>query len=85
MRPTPSKMRMNDMVTIDTIVFEIVRGGGHLEPPPHGLLAFSNSPDQNQLATSHKLIFDKIVYCTHSHLRFNDKVNENDIALFRHT
>ena len=27
MRQTPSKMRMNDMVTIDTIVFEIVGGG----------------------------------------------------------
>ena len=28
MRETPSKMHMNDMVNIDTIVFEIVCGGG---------------------------------------------------------
>ena len=28
MRETPSKMHMNDMVNIDTIVFEIICGGG---------------------------------------------------------
>ena len=28
MSKTPSKMHMYDMVKIDTIVFEIVRGGG---------------------------------------------------------
>ena len=34
MRQTPNKMRMNDMVTIDTIVLKIVGGGGLLKPPP---------------------------------------------------
>ena len=28
MRQTPGKMHMHDMVTIDTIFFEIVGGGG---------------------------------------------------------
>ena len=46
MRHTSSKMRMSDIVTIDTIVFEIVGGGGLLKPsPPPGLLTFSNTPD----------------------------------------
>ena len=35
MRQTPSKMRMNDMVTIDIIVFEIVEG-----PPPPRIVNF---------------------------------------------
>ena len=30
---TPSKMHLHDMVTIDTIVFEIVVGEGWLTPP----------------------------------------------------
>ena len=34
MRETPSKIHMHDMVTIDTIVFEIVGGGDLLKPPP---------------------------------------------------
>ena len=34
MPKTPSKMHMTDMVMIDTIVFEIVWGGGALNPPP---------------------------------------------------
>ena len=38
MRQIPSKMRINAMVTIVSIVFEIVGGGG-------GALTFSNTPD----------------------------------------
>ena len=34
MRETPSKMHMHDMGKIDTIVFEIVGGGGFKDPPP---------------------------------------------------
>ena len=34
MRQTPSETRMNDMVTIDKIVFEIVGGGAFIAPPP---------------------------------------------------
>ena len=34
MLKTPSKMHMYDMVKIDTIVFEIVGGGGAFKPPP---------------------------------------------------
>ena len=34
MPKTPGKMYMYDMVTIDTIVFEIVGGGGAFNPPP---------------------------------------------------
>ena len=34
MPKAPSKMHMYDMVKIDTIVFEIVGGGGLLKPPP---------------------------------------------------
>ena len=30
----PGKTHMYDMVKIDTIVFEIVGGGGALNPPP---------------------------------------------------
>ena len=38
---TPSKMHMNDMVTIDTIIFEIVGEKGLLKPlPPPGSLTF---------------------------------------------
>ena len=33
MPKTPSKMHMYDMVKTDTIVFEIVGGGGALNPP----------------------------------------------------
>ena len=33
MPETPSKMHMYDMMKINTIVFEIVRGGGLLKPP----------------------------------------------------
>ena len=36
---TPGKMHMYDMVKIDTIVFEIVGGGGAFKAPPPGLLA----------------------------------------------
>ena len=47
MRQTPSKMRMNDMVTIDTIVFDIVGGGAFKDPPPPPeSLTFSNITDQ---------------------------------------
>ena len=34
MPKTSGKMHMYDMVKIDTIVFEIVRGGGAFKPPP---------------------------------------------------
>ena len=34
MRKTPRKMHMHDMVTIDTIVLEIVGGGLNPPPPP---------------------------------------------------
>ena len=48
MLKTPSKIHMYDMVMIDTIVFEIVWGGGcFCSPPPlPGLLAVCNSPDR---------------------------------------
>ena len=48
MDQTPSKMHMHDMVTIDTIVFEIVGGvgGGAFKTTPPGSLTFSNTPDQ---------------------------------------
>ena len=36
MPKTPSKMHMYDMVKIDTIVFEIVGGGGGIKAPPPG-------------------------------------------------
>ena len=40
MPKTPGKMHMYDMVKIDTIVFEIVGGGGAFkDPPPPGSLA----------------------------------------------
>ena len=45
MAETPGKMHMYDMVKIDTIVFEIVVGGGGLLKPP-GSLALWNSPDR---------------------------------------
>ena len=34
MRQTPSKMSMTDVVTIDTIVFEIVGGVALIKAPP---------------------------------------------------
>ena len=34
MPETPGKMHMYDMMKINTIVFEIVRGGGGLLKPP---------------------------------------------------
>ena len=34
MPKTPGKIRMYDMVKIDTIVFEIVGGGGAFKAPP---------------------------------------------------
>ena len=34
MPKTPGKIHIYDMVKIDTIVFEIVRGGGALKAPP---------------------------------------------------
>ena len=39
MPKTPDKMHMYDMVKIDTIVFEIVEGGGAFKasPPPRSL------------------------------------------------
>ena len=52
MRETPSKMHMNDMVNIDTIVFEIVCGGGggafrgHLRI----VIIVSNTPDRIRLS-----------------------------------
>ena len=46
MRETPSKMHMHDMGKIDTIVFEIVGGGGgNLKTPHPGSLTVSNTPD----------------------------------------
>ena len=45
MRKIPSKMHMHDMVTIDTIVLEIVGGAFNSLPPP-GSLTFSNTPDR---------------------------------------
>ena len=39
MRQRPGQMHMHDMVTIDTIVFEIV-GGASPPPPPPGSLTF---------------------------------------------
>ena len=39
MPKTPGKMHMYDMVEIDTIVFEIVGGGGFFKLPPPGSLA----------------------------------------------
>ena len=36
MPKTPGKMHMYDMVKIDTIVFEIVGGGGAFKAPPPG-------------------------------------------------
>ena len=38
MPKTPGKMHMYDMVKIDTIVFEIVWGGGAFKAPPPGSL-----------------------------------------------
>ena len=45
MRQTLSKLCMNDMVTVDTIVFEIVLGGSFKAPPPRSL-TFSNTTDR---------------------------------------
>ena len=39
MPETPGKMHMHNMVKIDTLVFEIVGGGGAFKAPPPGLLA----------------------------------------------
>ena len=44
MRKTPSKMHMNDMVPIDTTVFEIVGVGGGV--PLSGSLTISNTTDR---------------------------------------
>ena len=38
MPKTPGKIRMYDMVKIDTRVFEIVGGGGAFKAPPPGSL-----------------------------------------------
>ena len=35
MRQTPSTMHMHGMVAIDTVVFEIVEGGGAFKAPPN--------------------------------------------------
>ena len=37
MPKTPGKIHMYDIVTIDTIVFEIVGGGAFKDPPPGSL------------------------------------------------
>ena len=42
MRETPSKMYMYDVVTIDTIVFEVVgEGRGFKSPPPYNRIVMS--------------------------------------------
>ena len=46
MPKTPGKIHMYDMVKIDTIVFEIVGGGGAFKAPPPGSLTVWNSPDR---------------------------------------
>ena len=43
MPKTPSKMHMYDMMKIDTIVFEIVGGGG-LKAPPHRIVSSLKHP-----------------------------------------
>ena len=42
-------MRMDDMVTIDTTVFEIVGGGAFKVPSPPGSLTFPYTPDRIRL------------------------------------
>ena len=53
MRQTPSKMYMRDMVTIDTILYDIAKAS---HPPPPGSLTFSNIPDRIALNQTRSLI-----------------------------
>ena len=48
MRQTPSEMRMTDMMTIDTTVFEIIGGGG-LKPPPPRIVNFLKYPGSDRV------------------------------------
>ena len=50
-------MRMNDIVTIDTIVFEIVRGGGAFKAlPPPRIVNFLKNPGSDRVNDTHPLI-----------------------------
>ena len=53
MGQTPGQMHMHDMVTIiDTIVFEIVGGGGLLKlPPPPRIVNFLKYPVSDRVKT----------------------------------
>ena len=49
MRQTPGQMHMHDMVTVATIVFEIIEGGGLLKPsPPHRIANFLKYPGSDR-------------------------------------
>ena len=69
MRQRPGQMHMHDMVTIDTIVFEIVGGGLLKPPPPPRFVNFLKYPGSDRLKTdtwytstllSHKAEYNKL-------------------------
>ena len=70
MRQTPWQMHMYDIVTIDTIVFEIVRGEAFKAPPPPPRIAnFLKYPGSDRVKTdtcntltllSHKPEYNKL-------------------------
>ena len=51
----PIKMHKHDMVKIDSIVFEVVEGGGLYPSPPPGSLAVRNTPDRIGLLANYAL------------------------------
>ena len=53
-------MRMNDMVTIDTIVFEIIGGGLLARPPPPPIVNFLKYPGSDRVKLYYKLYRNKL-------------------------
>ena len=65
MGQTPGQMNMQDMVTIDTIDFEIVEGGGELlKAPPLRITNFLKYPGSDRVKTDtwHTLLSHKPEY-----------------------